>query len=117
MALGRSMGRPRIPDGDRRTASLNPRLTDAEKAEIERHATLLGISPGEFMRRRALGYRLPVTLALQREEANRNTALIRLGVNLNQIARHANAGRGLPDHLSGLLAQIGALLDSLYDRR
>ena len=111
------MARPRIPKQERRTAALNPRLTDAEKAEIERHATLLGITPGEFMRRRALGYRLPKTLALQREEAVRNTALIRLGVNLNQITRHANAGRELPEHLPALLAQIAALLDGFYDCR
>jgi Bacterial mobilisation protein (MobC) len=52
-----------------------------------------------------------VALAVQRHVA---AALLRLGVNLNQIARHMNAGRGAPPDLSALIARINALLDGIY---
>lgn len=112
-----SMARPRVPPDERRTASLNPRLTEAEKAAIERDAALLGISPGELMRRCTLGYRLPVTLAAQRVEATRNAALLRIGVNLNQLTRYAHAGRLFSDQLSAVLAEVSTVLDSFYDHR
>lgn len=71
----------------------NPRFTTAEKVEIAQHAAILGVSPSDFIRRRSLSYRLPVALAVQRHVAACAVALLRLGVNLNQIARRMNAGR------------------------
>lgn len=108
------MGRP-TKTNEEKKANFTLRLTAADRAEITRNASLLGLSPAEFIRRRSLGYQLPGTLAAQRQEAVRNTALLRLGVNLNQITRHANAGRDLPEHLPELLAAIMAELDSRYD--
>jgi hypothetical protein len=54
------MARPRKAPEEKRDDQLNPRLTTAERAEIERNAAALGIAPTEFMRRRTLGYRLPM---------------------------------------------------------
>jgi hypothetical protein len=56
-------------------------------AEIEQHAAILGVSSSEFVRSRSLGYRLPASLAVQRHVAALAVALLRLGVNLNQVAR------------------------------
>jgi hypothetical protein len=108
------MGRPKKAPEEKRGDQLNPRLTTAERTEIEGNAAILGISPSEFMRSRSLSYRLPAALAVQRHVAALAVALLRLGVNLNQIARHMNAGRGAPPDLSALIARIEALLDDIY---
>jgi hypothetical protein len=39
---------------------------------------------------------------------------LRIGVNLNQIARHMNAGREAPPDLSALIARVDGLLDQIY---
>jgi hypothetical protein len=108
------MARLKKAPEEKREDRLNPRLTTAERAEIERHAAILGISPSDFMRRRSLSYRLPAALAVQRHVAALAVALLRLGINLNQIARHMNAGRGAPPDLAALIARIDALLDQIY---
>ena len=66
------------------------------------------------MRCRSVGYRLPAALAVQRHVAALAVALLRLGVNLNQIARHMNAGRGVPPALFALIDRIDAILDEIY---
>jgi hypothetical protein len=108
------MGRPRKSPEERRQNGPNPRMTTAERAEVERNAAILGVSPSDFVRRRSLGYRLPAALAVQRHLAALAVALLRIGVNLNQIARHMNAGRGAPPDLSALIARINAILDQIY---
>jgi hypothetical protein len=113
-AAERCMARPRKAPEERRVNGPNPRMTVAERVEVEQHAAILGISPSEFMRSRSLGYRLPAALAVQRHVAALAVALLRLGVNLNQIARHMNAGRGAPPDLSALIARIEAILDDIY---
>jgi hypothetical protein len=72
------------------------------------------ISPAEFARRCTLDYLMPLPLAVQREQARLGSMLNRLAVNLNQIARHMNAGRGAPAYLSALIARINAILDEIY---
>lgn len=109
------MVRPVKSPAERRDARIGIRLTPAERAELELHASAYGITAAEFIRSRSLGYRLPATRAGERELARVGTALIRLGVNLNQIAMHMNAGRGAPDYLAHLIARIEAELDKLYD--
>jgi hypothetical protein len=108
------MARPKKAPEEKREDRLNSRLTTAERVEIESNAAILGVSPSEFVRSRALGYRLPASLALQRHVAALAVALLRLGINLNQIARHMNAGRGAPPDLSALIARIDAILDDIY---
>jgi len=111
------MARPRKAPHELRDTALNPRLTTAERARIQQHAAAFGISASEFMRRRALSYRLPAAVAEQQHTAQVATALIRLGVNLNQIAKHMNAGRSAAAEarsLAVLLARIEGELDQLY---
>ena len=108
------MGRPKKAPEEWRGNGPNPRMTVAERAEVQQHAAILGISPSDFVRRRSLGYRLPAALAVQRHVAALAVALLRIGVNLNQIAHHMNAGRGAPPDLSALIARIEAILDDIY---
>lgn len=81
-------------------------LTVEERAHIESAAAASGLSVSEFVRRRSLGYRMPVSRSAEQGRDLLATALLRLGVNLNQIAKHMNAGRAAPDHLSELIAVI-----------
>ena len=108
------MGRPTKAPEERRVNGPNPRFTVAEKVEIEQNAAALGVSLSDFIRRRSLGYRLPATLAAQRHHAALAVALLRIGVNLNQIAHHMNAGRDAPPELLALIARVGAMLEGIH---
>ena len=112
------MARPRKAPEEKRGDVLGVRLTMGERAEIERSAAAFGLAPAEFTRRRTLGYRLPAALAAQQATASIGAAFNRLGVNLNQIARHLNAGGGrsaaLERDLHALLERINAAMDRLY---
>lgn len=110
------MARPKKAPDERRGDQLNMRLTAAEHAELERRASAYGLTVAEFTRRAALGYRMPSHVAEQQGQALVATALIRLGVNLNQLARAANAGRLLPHSVAELTERINEELDRLYDR-
>lgn len=84
------MGRPpKSPDEKRSLRLPQPRVTVAEMMKIEESAATLGLSVSEFIVRRAVDYRLPSRNLAELEhlllEVNR------IGVNLNQIAKHANA--------------------------
>lgn len=109
------MARPRKPEAEKRDEVLGVRLTTAERAEAGQRADLYGLSAAEFMRRRTFGHRMPRQAAEQRRVALIATALLRVGVLLNQIARTMNAGQGAPPELADLIARINALLDELYD--
>ena len=79
------------------------------------HGRRLWPDPNEFARRRSLGYSLPAGVAAQRQTAVLATALLRIGVNLNQLTHQANAGREPePDVLRTLADRITALLDGFY---
>lgn len=108
------MARPKKATTERRDDLLGVRLTPAERAELERAAGAHGLTVADFMRRRALGYRLPA-LDLERQAmASLAAALMPIGVNLNQLTRAANAGRLLPDSIEELANRITALLEGFY---
>lgn len=108
------MARPQKPEHERRSNGLNIRLTEIERVRAERSAAAYGVGLSEFFRRRALGHRLPAGQIDRQQMAEATAALLRLGVNLNQIAKHVNAGRGTPvQELSDLIARINSAMDSL----
>ena len=108
------MARPKKAEAERREAQQKVRLTFAEQADLERFAAHHGLTVAEYMRRRALDYRLPADTAGRRQTALLATALMRLGVNLNQIAHRLNAGGREPAYLPDLIARINAELDTIY---
>ena len=61
-------------------------MTTAERAEVERNAAALGISPPEFIRRRTFGYRLPDAAAVQQASGP-------LGVGLQPAGRQPQPDR------------------------
>lgn len=112
------MGRPKKAFDEVRGRPIGVRLTDAERVRLEELAAAYGMTVADFMRHRSLGYRLPPTQAAEQVRARLATALMRIGVNLNQLARRANVGRAPSDAvLADLAARINAHLDQLYDPR
>ena len=110
------MARPKKSPGDLHDVRTTVLLTEQERAELEQRAQLAGgLTLSEFIRRRALGIPLPAGAAEQRTRAALATALLRLGVNLNQIARHMNAGRAAPSYLPALIEDIRRHVERLVD--
>lgn len=111
----RKRGRPPLPPQDRRDGAAWVRMTDQERAAVEARAAAHGLTLSEFFRRRALSQPMPKAGARDQETAELTTALLRLGVNLNQIAKHMNAGRNAPPDLPLLIAEIAGHVDRLTD--
>ena len=110
------MARPTMAPEDRRDDQLNIRLSDRERVRLEYRAAALGITLAEYMRDRGLGYRLSRRAADRQANAHALDTLNRLGVNLNQIAHHANAGwmtAGTDAALQTLLTEIQAAMRGL----
>ena len=94
-------GRPKKTEATGRGSRVHMLLTVAEKARVREAARRGGLSISEYVRRRTLGR--PVT---SRVDADAERQLRRIGVNLNQLARVANAAGQV---------KRGADLDALVD--
>ncbi len=88
-------------------------MTAIEKVKLEERAQAVGLSVSEFVRRRSLGTPLPPVAADRVVKDKLATSLLRIGVNLNQIAKHMNAGRHAPPELPALVDTINAHLKIL----
>ena len=108
------MARPKKDPTERRDDLLPVRLTPAERETLQRLAAAHGVTVADFMRRRALGYRLPPLDVEHQAMASLAAALMPIGVNLNQLTRAANAGRLLPNSIEELAGRITSLLDEFY---
>ena len=87
------MGRPQLEAGRRRTKQLGVRLSASEWRVIESRSARAGVRPAAFLREAALSSpgRSPSSVDVATVEERRE--LRRIGANLNQVARHLNAGR------------------------
>jgi uncharacterized protein (DUF1778 family) len=103
-------GRPRKKPGEGRTAQIHVLLTEAERERIRTWAAETNLTVSDFMRRRALGR--PI---LPRVDGEARRQLRRIGVNLNQLARVANAAGQLAheDELRATVEEIRAVLREL----
>ena len=107
------MVRPRKQPAEKRSLRLPAAsVTPAEFAEVERQASVAGLSAPEFVRRCVLGRQV----APRRTQVE-NAAiveLIRVGNNLNQMARATNSGRQpFAAELRHALAELQAVLRAL----
>lgn len=107
------MGRPRKSPEELRDVRTAVMLTEQERAELEQRASTFGVTLSEYMRRQTLGRPMPASVADRRNRATLATALLRLGVNLNQISRHMNAGRFAPPYLPELIEDIRGHVERL----
>ncbi|MDP4026623.1 plasmid mobilization relaxosome protein MobC [Methylobacterium sp. NEAU 140] len=106
------MGRPTKADADRRTMQLPPvRVTEAEFAAVSRQAAAAGLSVTDYLRQLTLTGR-----AVPRRGAVDDRLLVelnRIGVNLNQVARSANAGDPVTAELGGVIARLHGVLEQV----
>lgn len=100
-------GRPSKPEGEARTLALPPiRVNAEEMAFIEAQAATAGMPVSAYAR----------DVLTRRKIAARQTPLDdkmlfelnRCGVNLHQIVRHLNFGKGMPNDIVQVLAELRA---------
>lgn len=91
------------PQKNTRTAWIKLRVTPDEKAIITAKAAAQGQTITDFIRQRALDYRLRQT-PLEKERVRQ---LARIGANLNQLARWANIHKSRAEAISVLAALAG----------
>lgn len=102
---GSTGGRPRKAEAERRDVRLSPvRVTAAELAHARQLADAAGLSLADFVRHRALGWRIPARTTATDDKAL--VALSRVAANLAQIVRAVNFGQGIPPDLAETLAEV-----------
>lgn len=90
------------PQKDTRTAWIKLRVTPAEKEAIVVKASSQGQTVTDFIRQRALDYRLRHT-PLEKERIRQ---VARIGANLNQLARWANTHKSRAEIVDVLAALV-----------
>lgn len=102
------MGRPKKKPGEERLEKTEARITAEEKIQLIEKARLAGLSEAEFIRRLVRGENVqPRQNAI---DIQLLSEINRIGVNLNQIAKHHNAGRALPHSFEAVLAELHTAL-------
>ena len=90
------------PERDTRSAWIKLRVTPTEKELIAAKAEAQGQTVTDFIRQRALDYRLRQT-PLEKEHIRQ---LARIGANLNQLARWVNIHKGRAEVINVLVALV-----------
>ena len=108
-----AMGAPRKSPDRKRDVRTAVMLTAIERAQLEERAHACGLTLSEFVRRQALGRAMPAASIDHRARSVLAAALLRLGVNLNQITKHMNTGRSESFQLPALIDDIRAHIDTL----
>ncbi|MQW40814.1 plasmid mobilization relaxosome protein MobC, partial [Sinorhizobium meliloti] len=97
----------------KRSGKIGFKPTRDERTVIEYKAAEAGLSVAEFVRLAALGHPVQVRHGRELSPPDR-LALQRIGVNLNQIAKHMNAGRdAAADAILAAVADWQALVEHL----
>lgn len=98
------MGRPRIRKESLRSVNFTIRLTIEEQKRLEKAAAACAVSPSALVRQKVLQGKFP-TPGPARIDLDTYLELKKIGVNLNQLTRLANAGK-LNPKLTELLLQL-----------
>lgn len=106
------MARPKKKPGNKFTKQLPPvRCTESEYAAIQAHAAQANMTITEFIRQMSLKGKVTV------KESRYDFALIdqfrRIGININQQTRIANATGEFPPELRRLWRMLDSLLDEI----
>ena len=105
------MARPKLDPAKRRTEQVNVPLSPAELAEVKARAEAMQTNVTAFLRASAIERQLTVK-QYQTPDFETRHALIRIGTNLNQIAKALNAKReALPVSLVECCEKLDALLE------
>ncbi|AMR32725.1 hypothetical protein A0256_15485 [Mucilaginibacter sp. PAMC 26640] len=113
------MSRPQLPKEQKRSIKITFRLAEKEKIKIEEAAKVCGLPVGIFIREKLLKSKFPEP-KVAKVDLQTYQELKKIGVNVNQLARHANAGRlptGILAILMKLIQQENKIINLLlYDR-
>jgi hypothetical protein len=104
------MARPKKNPGELKAEFLAFRLTPAERLQIEEAASKAGMSAAAYTRMLALKGRVVIRQQSTLDHAAFDQ-LRRIGVNLNQLTRLANATGKIPPGLSRTFAAIHRILE------
>lgn len=106
-------GRKPKADGDRKGTVFRVRLSGDDHSRLIDNARAAQLSESEYVRQALRGSR-PSSSKTPKADVQLVNELIRVGVNLNQIAHQVNSTRGsIPRGLVPCLEKVGALLDQL----
>ena len=106
----------RAPGG--RQGRLNLRLTDDEECQIRHRAEGCGLSAQRYLIEAGLSRSASDAADRRRVEwdlAQARVVLKAVGNNLNQLAKWANANRGVPDHIEVALAEVHRAIEVIED--
>jgi len=107
------MGRPQKQEHEKRTERQNLRFTVAETVYIQQQAEAAGISPAEYVRRRALGYTVPSGVSSRGTDPALISELNRIGVNVNQLARAVHRGRDFVHYWEEVGQELRRVLEAV----
>jgi hypothetical protein len=107
------MARPKKQEHEKRTERQNLRFTVAEMVYIQQQAEAAGISPAEYVRRRALGYTVPSGPSSRRTDPALLSELNRVGVNVNQLTRAVHQGRDFVQYWEEIGRELRNVLERL----
>ena len=96
------MARPKVSEQDKRTFKITVRLNSRERLRIEEAAKNCGLSTYRLVRDRLLKGKFPEP-KMAKTDIGVYIELKRTGNNINQLTKHANAGKFPPDVRSDLL--------------
>ena len=100
------MARPTKEPHEKRLETARFRVSLAEHEYIREQARNAGMTPTDYMRARTLGHRVAPAPGTSAADPALVSELNRIGVNLNQITKAINAGRGLPHSLEAAAAEL-----------
>lgn len=98
------MARPRLKDEDKLSKRFIFRLTTSEFEKLANWGKLCGIAPGIFVHDKIFKGKFPEP-KMAKLDLDTYLELKKIGVNLNQLARKANAGI-LPTGILGLITKL-----------
>ena len=98
------MARPKLSTDNRRSINFTVRLTGDELNRLVRLADQYGKAPGTLMRYKFFNSKFPEP-KMAKLDLDTYLELKRIGVNLNQLARKANAGV-LPTGMLGIITKL-----------
>ncbi len=106
-------GRKPKGEAERKDTVLRVRLSGEDHSRLIDNARAAQLTESEYVRQALRGSR-PSSSKTPRADVELVQQLVRVGVNLNQIAHQVNSTRGaIPRGLVPCLEQVGALLDQL----
>jgi hypothetical protein len=109
------MARPKISTTEKRTAFFTFRVTQAQRDALQTMADQTGCTPGDLIRTKLFNGRFP-RVKMARVDLASYTELKKIGVNINQLAKHANSGKipyGIRDLLIDLKRQEHQIINLL----